>query len=79
MPKPTDCLDAYRGLGISYPCINWIAGVARVSEGGGMREVWIAFGLTVFAGLATGIGSVIAFMAKRTDYRFLSVACCSSG
>ncbi|MDD2459881.1 MAG: zinc transporter ZupT [Kiritimatiellia bacterium] len=39
-----------------------------------MREVWIAFGLTVFAGLATGIGSVIAFMAKRTDYRFLSVA-----
>ena len=39
-----------------------------------MREVWIAFGLTLFAGLATGIGSIIAFMAKRTDYRFLSVA-----
>lgn len=39
-----------------------------------MRETWIAFGLTLFAGLATGIGSVIAFMAKRTDYRFLSVA-----
>lgn len=31
-------------------------------------------GLTVFAGMATGIGSVIAFTAKRTDYRFLSVA-----
>lgn len=31
-------------------------------------------GLTVLAGMATGIGSVIAFMAKRTDYRFLSVA-----
>jgi len=39
-----------------------------------MREVWIAFGLTLFAGLATGIGSAIAFLAKRTDYRFLSVA-----
>ena len=39
-----------------------------------MREIWIAFGLTLFAGLATGVGSMIAFMAKRTDYRFLSVA-----
>ncbi|MBN1625452.1 MAG: zinc transporter ZupT [Deltaproteobacteria bacterium] len=39
-----------------------------------MRDVWIAIGLTTFAGLATGIGSTIAFMAKRTDYRFLSVA-----
>jgi len=35
--------------------------------------VWVAFGLTVFAGLATGIGSAIAFFAKRTNYRFLSV------
>jgi zinc transporter, ZIP family len=39
-----------------------------------MTDVWIALGLTVFAGMATGIGSVIAFTAKRTDYRFLSVA-----
>ena len=39
-----------------------------------MREIWIAFGLTLFAGLATGVGSMIAFLAKRTDYRFLSVA-----
>jgi ZIP family zinc transporter len=39
-----------------------------------MRDVWIAFGLTLFAGMATAIGSVIAFTAKRTDYRFLSVA-----
>ncbi|MFY9941643.1 MAG: zinc transporter ZupT [Desulfobacterales bacterium] len=38
-----------------------------------MNEVWFALGLTVFAGLATGIGSIIAFTAKRTDYRFLSV------
>ncbi|HNR37619.1 MAG TPA: zinc transporter ZupT [Acidobacteriota bacterium] len=38
------------------------------------EAVWIAFGLTLFAGMATGIGSIIAFTAKRTDYRFLSVA-----
>lgn len=38
-----------------------------------MQTVWIAFGLTLFAGMATAIGSIIAFTAKRTDYRFLSV------
>ena len=39
-----------------------------------MGDVWIALGLTVFAGMSTGIGSAIAFFAKRTNYRFLSVA-----
>lgn len=39
-----------------------------------MSSVWIALGLTVFAGMATGIGSAIAFFARRTNYRFLSVA-----
>ncbi len=39
-----------------------------------MSNVWIAFGLTVFAGMGTGVGAVIAFFAKRTNYRFLSVA-----
>jgi ZIP family zinc transporter len=39
-----------------------------------MTEVWIAFGLTLFAGMATGIGSIIAFTASRTNFRFLSVA-----
>jgi ZIP family zinc transporter len=38
-----------------------------------MTNVWYALGLTLFAGLATGIGSTIAFTAKRTNYRFLSV------
>lgn len=33
-----------------------------------------AFGLTLFAGLATGIGSALAFFAKRTNTKFLSVA-----
>ena len=39
-----------------------------------MNNFWIAFGMTLFAGMATGIGSIIAFTARRTDYRFLSVA-----
>jgi ZIP family zinc transporter len=39
-----------------------------------MKGFWIAFGLTVFAGMATGVGSVIAFAAKRTNTRFLSLA-----
>lgn len=38
------------------------------------HNVWIALGLTLLAGMATAIGSVIAFTARRTDYRFLSVA-----
>ena len=34
----------------------------------------LAFGLTLAAGLATGIGSAIAFFARRTNTRFLSAA-----
>lgn len=33
-----------------------------------------AFGLTLFAGLSTGIGSAIAFFAKKTNTAFLSTA-----
>jgi ZIP family zinc transporter len=36
--------------------------------------VLIAFGLTLFAGLATGIGSALAFFARSTNTKFLSVA-----
>jgi len=39
-----------------------------------MNPVLFAFALTLFAGLASGIGSAIAFLAKRTNYRFLSIA-----
>jgi len=39
-----------------------------------MSDVWIALGLTAFAGAATSIGSAIAFFAKRANYRFLSVS-----
>jgi ZIP family zinc transporter len=36
--------------------------------------ILFAFGLTLFAGLSTGIGSALAFFAKRTNTRFLSVS-----
>ena len=39
-----------------------------------MGNIWIALGLTIFAGMATSVGSAIAFFAKRTNYRFLSIA-----
>lgn len=39
-----------------------------------LHSVSIAFGLTLFAGLSTGIGSALAFLTKRTNLRFLSVA-----
>lgn len=39
-----------------------------------MENVWTAFGLTLFAGLSTGIGSLIAFFALRTNHRFLALA-----
>ncbi len=38
------------------------------------KNVLIAFGLTLFAGLSTGIGSALAFFAKRTNTKFLSVS-----
>ncbi len=36
------------------------------------QNILFAFALTLFAGLATGIGSAIAFFAKKFDPRFLS-------
>lgn len=38
------------------------------------QSVLIAFSLTLFAGLATGIGSAMAFFAKQTNTKFLSIA-----
>ncbi len=38
------------------------------------NEILFAFGLTLFAGLSTGIGSLLAFFTKRTNTRFLSLA-----
>lgn len=37
-----------------------------------MENVLFAFGLTLFAGLSTGIGSALAFFTKRTNTRFLA-------
>ena len=41
--------------------------------------ILLAFAFTLFAGLATGIGSAIAFFARRTNYRMLAVALAFSG
>ena len=39
-----------------------------------MTDIIIAFGMTAIAGLSTGIGSAIAFFAKKTNTKFLSVS-----
>ena len=38
------------------------------------ENVLLAMGLTLFAGLATGVGSLIAFFTSRTNTKFLSLA-----
>ncbi|MFF5996221.1 zinc transporter ZupT [Lysinibacillus sp. KU-BSD001] len=38
------------------------------------ENVLLAMGLTLFAGLATGVGSLIAFFTTRTNTKFLSIA-----
>jgi ZIP family zinc transporter len=38
------------------------------------KTVVMAFGLTLFAGLSTGVGSALAFFAKRTNTKLLCVA-----
>lgn len=37
-------------------------------------EILFAFSLTLFAGLATGVGSALAFFAKQTNTRFLTAS-----
>jgi ZIP family zinc transporter len=39
-----------------------------------IHNILFAFGLTLFAGLSTGIGSLMAFFTKRTNTKFLSIA-----
>lgn len=39
-----------------------------------LHVVGYAFALTLFAGLATGVGSAMAFFTKRTNTRFLAIA-----
>lgn len=39
-----------------------------------MGNIMFAFMLTLFAGLSTGVGSLIAFFAKKTNKKFLSVS-----
>ena len=39
-----------------------------------LHDLILPFGLTLFAGLSTGIGSAIAFFAKTTNTKFLSIS-----
>lgn len=39
-----------------------------------MQNVILAFALTLIAGLSTGIGSALAFFAKKTNTRFLAIS-----
>ena len=39
-----------------------------------MDKLLFAFGVTLFAGLATGVGSLLAFYTKQTNKKFLSAA-----
>ncbi len=39
-----------------------------------LHVVGYAFALTLFAGLATGVGSAMAFFAKRTNTKFLAIS-----
>lgn len=38
------------------------------------QNILFAFGLTLFAGLSTGIGSALAFFTKQTNTRFLALS-----
>ncbi len=39
-----------------------------------LQNIILAFGLTLFAGMSTGIGSAIAFFAKETNHKLLAVS-----
>ena len=39
-----------------------------------VNDLLFAFGITLFAGLSTGIGSALAFFAKKTNKKFLAVS-----
>ncbi len=39
-----------------------------------LKQLVFAFGMTLIAGLSTGIGSALAFFTKKTNTRFLSIA-----
>lgn len=58
----------YRRL--SKKMINLILSIKNYS----LENILLAFGLTLFAGLSTGIGSLIALSAKKTNTKFLSIS-----
>lgn len=47
--------------------------IAMTAYSGSGLDVLMPFALTLFAGLATGLGAAIAFLTKRTNYAMLSL------
>ncbi len=62
-----DCLNQFQ-ICTTFIGINSFGGIM------GSQNILFALGLTLIAGLSTGIGSSIALMAKRTNTRLLSIA-----
>src|SRR5690606_30571118 len=65
-----------KGINGRFPRLN--RNYLRNKQGGTAmtittENVLFAFGLTMIAGLSTGIGSILAFYTKRTNKKFLSV------
>lgn len=61
------------GQGI-FQSDNSFSGKVRLMGSADLHSVLFAFGLTLFAGLSTGIGGALAFFTNRTNTRFLAVA-----
>src|SRR5699024_3757797 len=62
----SEVLDEYPKI-----CYNMTGGD---SMGYKVNDMMFAFGITLFAGLSTGIGSILAFYTKETNKKFLSAA-----
>lgn len=61
-------------MGELYSIIDNIIKKIKMKEVIFLNNVLFAFGLTVFAGVSTGVGSALAFFAKKTNTKFLSGA-----
>ena len=64
-------------IGVLYYIIRLVVcrpGFMEISMEMDTSTVLFAFGLTLLAGLSTGIGSAMAFFAHHTNHRFLSIS-----
>ena len=70
------CIQSFKHFLFLYSAINYICLLLLLIKIFFMNinELLLPFGLTLFAGLSTGIGSAIAFFAKTTNTKFLSIS-----